>query len=69
MLTINTLLAFRSVAQGRFARVLDRAIKDSMAGKEMTPKMHEDVLRLASKNQHFGALDFANRVSGLEGRK
>lgn len=67
MYSINTLLAYRASASGKFARVLDRAIKDEMAGKPMTSEMEDSIARQAHKNRHSGVFEFAARVSEATG--
>ena len=68
MYSLNTLMAYRAVAEGKFARILERAIKDEMSGKGMTIEIQESIARHAYKNRHSGVFEFAARVSEATGK-
>lgn len=62
---LSTLMAYRAcVDGGRFARVLDRGIKDLRNGKALDDKLKETIARQAHKNEHCGVFEFAARVQG-----
>lgn len=64
---LDTLRAYRAcINGGRFARVLDRGIRDLSSGKAISDRLRETIARQAVKNQHHGVFEFAARVRAYE---
>lgn len=67
MTELETLIAYRAcINGGRFARVLDRGIRDLSSGKGLSDSLRETLARQAIKNQHHGIFEYADRVREAE---